>query len=65
MGPRWQDNVAEMEKLLASHPTLEWHKPATPLGPHAVTWDDDDGSHREESEDLGDLVKLVKARLRR
>lgn len=60
----WQDNVAEMNKLVAGHPTLEWHKPADFYGPHVATWDDDEGSQREESDDLGDLVKTVKARLR-
>ena len=58
------DWVAEMEKLVKAHPTLTWIKPKVRYGPHMATWDDDEGSHREQRERLGELVQYLQARLR-
>jgi len=60
-----QDNVRDMEALVASHPTLTWIRPPSPGAPHVATWDEDTGSKRVERRELGDLVQLVRTRLRR
>jgi hypothetical protein len=51
--------------LVASHPTLDWLKPVTGIGPHVAIWQEDDGAKREEREHLGDLVLYLKCRLGR
>jgi hypothetical protein len=60
-----RDSVKEMQALVASHPTLTWIRPPIPGGRHAATWDDDEGSQRAEEDYLGDLVRVVRARLHR
>lgn len=63
MGPHtWHDWVAEMHKLLRSHPSLTW----TPgLDVHTATWEDEHGRHRVERAHLGDLVLLLETKLRK
>lgn len=61
----WRDDVAAMNRLVESHPTLEWHRPASPGGPHAATWEDDEGAQRAERDVLGSLVDYLRAKLGR
>lgn len=56
------DYVAEMTALTRSHPTLTW---IIAGGRHIATWDDDEGSQREECETLRELYLYVKPRLSR
>lgn len=61
----WRDDVGAMNELVASHPTLTWHRPAYLGAPHAATWQDDEGAQRAERERLGALVDYLRARLGR
>lgn len=58
---RAPDYVLEIRAMVAAHPTLTYIAPRGG-GPHVITWDDDDGSHKAEFSYLPDLVAYLRAR---
>jgi hypothetical protein len=59
---RAADYVREIRAMEAAHPTLTYIPPGTEDGPHAATWDDDNGSQKAEFSYLPDLVLYLRAR---